>query len=106
MQSSKGLLMPPRVLRDDLEAYIAKSNGTPFDWGPALWKLYHDSVRSIPCDHCREEGILMMEGLHDMVNVFKGEKPERPASLCALAQQSQAASKKAGTCPVKQFRFQ
>lgn len=42
----------------------------------------------------------MLEGLHDLVNVAKGEKPERPKSLCELAGQATAAALKSKACPI------
>ena len=76
------------------------ANVPPSDWGPKAWALLHGTVAVLPCATCRSEGVVMMEGLHDMVNVYKGEAPERPKSLCELAGQAVKASVKARACPV------
>ena len=91
----------PTLVRLAEEAQRAfAGNHPPSVWGPAAWRLLDATVAALPCPTCRDEGIVMMEGLHDMVNVYKGEKPERPKSLCALAGQAVAAATKARACPV------
>lgn len=76
------------------------SNVPPSVWGPKAWALLHATVEELPCPTCRREGVVMMEGMHDVVNVYKGDRPERPRSLCTLVAQVAAAAEKGRACPV------
>jgi hypothetical protein len=88
-------------LHKDVEKIRPTLNSTPSVWGPAIWKLLHDTIEIIPCKTCKEEGRIMMEGLHDIINVYKGERPERPSSLCELYTQVKGAVDRVGLCPLE-----
>ena len=76
-------------------------NGSPNEWGPRVWKILEGTMDMIPCGNCRMEGRLMLDGLHDMVNVAKGEEPERPKALCELADQVQRFAKVSRSCDIR-----
>lgn len=56
--------------------------GPPRVWGPPEWDLLREVMQTVPCPSCREHGLMMLDGMHDLVNLHKGEKPERPQALC------------------------
>lgn len=85
---------------DDIESSGAL-RGTPSQWGPKMWGLLDEVMRTIPCHTCRDEGVLMLEGLHDVVNVHRGKSAQRPKALCELARQAGFAAAKSKSCPTQ-----
>lgn len=41
--------------------------------GSQLWRKWHHDVEHIPCKTCREEGRVLMSGIHDCVNIKTGK---------------------------------
>ena len=64
------------------------SNVPPSDWGPKAWDLLHAVAERLPCPTCRDAGVWMMNGCHDLVNFHKGDPLEKPEDLCQLAKAS------------------
>jgi hypothetical protein len=50
--------------------------------GPEVWDLYDDvTEHGIGCDDCRGKMQKALSGMHDIVNIKKGECPEQPQNL-------------------------
>ena len=63
-------------------AWIVRSAGLAFKirFGRTLWRTLHGVADDWPCDRCRPQMTLWMQGLHDAVNVRLGKRPFRPDS--------------------------
>ena len=54
-------------------------------FGRSLWKSLHRMADGWPCDRCRPQTTVWMQGLHDAVNVRLGKPPFRPDSYAQYA---------------------
>lgn len=45
-----------------------------FKGDSALWKEWHSDAKNIPCSICRDEAVILISGIHDLVNI-KTDKP-------------------------------
>lgn len=73
-------------------------------WGPVVWGILHSVVREIPCAPCREEGLTLLSGIHDVVNVHLGKPIHSPESLCRTAAQAVAAARQLTMCHLEAMR--
>ena len=50
---------------------------TDEEWRAAIgnrtWKLYHGVMDHYPCSTCREAGLVLISGIHDIVNIHLGK---------------------------------
>lgn len=41
--------------------------------GNRTWKLFHGVMDNYPCETCRGAGMVLLSGIHDMVNIHLGK---------------------------------
>ena len=54
------------------------------EWGPKIWAELRAKVEEIPTGTCKEFGHRALNGIQDLVNLKKGETPEKPEDLVWL----------------------
>ncbi len=64
----------------DTELFFTKGipeNLSPEAWRAAIgertWGLFHHVIENYPCETCRAEGMILISGIHDLVNIHLGK---------------------------------
>lgn len=70
------------------EAYSNRGSpvrGDSSEWGPQIWKKLDLVLEEIPCESCKIDGKVLLDALHDLINVKLNKRVHSPNDFVRVA---------------------